>query len=129
MDDAKTVADLPLPYVRGRSDEGRSDIVYEGRSDIMDDEVVSLEDQRCRTLWTQAHNHDMIRGNPKSRNRAVEVLEARRRGRGRVKGSRVVVAWRSELGLGGEGNCVSRPAYEWRGDSCVNEIHLYAVDR
>ena len=92
VDDAATVADLPIPYIEGRSDpreqtkpKQRSVTeTIEDRDDEDDDEAreeaaeaaAAMEDQMSRTLWTQAHNHDMMRGNPRGRRRAVEVMEA-----------------------------------------------------
>jgi hypothetical protein len=79
VDDAKTVADLPIPYVEGRSEK-----------ETLGDEGLALEDQHSRTLWTQAHNHDMIRGNPRGRHRAVEVLAAHETTWGAIHGVRRV---------------------------------------
>ena len=73
---------MPIPYIEGRSNSGALD------EDDDDDAAAAaaLEDQRSRTLWTQAHNHDMIRGNPRGRNRAAEVLEANEKTWGAIHG-------------------------------------------
>lgn len=71
-----------MPYVEGRSDP-RAGTHHA-------DDAATLEEQRTSTLWTQAHNHNMIRGNPRGRRRATEVCEANERAWSVIPGVRRV---------------------------------------